>query len=346
MYVTRENHSMEVEPMRADAMRAALPLAGLGLLGVLASPGSSEEGSQNPVRLGLVGLDTSHVVVFTAAFNDPANADHVPGVKVVAAYKGGSRDIESSWSRVEGYAQELHEKWGVELVDSIEELCTKVDGVLIESVDGRPHLDQARPVIAAGLPFFVDKPVAGTLADGIEMARLAQEKSVPWFGGSSLRWYAGVREAVDPETVGEIIGCDAYSPCTTEPHHPDLFWYGTHGVSILYAAMGRGCKTVTRIATADTDVVVGVWGDGRIGTYRGTRSGAHDYGATVFGTKAVATARGVSYRGLLEQIVRFFQTKEPPVPAEELLEELAFMEAADRSKAQGGVAVEVAEIKL
>lgn len=332
--------------MRPDTMRTALPLASLGLLGVLASPGSSEEGGQDAIRLGLVGLDTSHVIAFTSAFNDPANADHIPGVRVVAAYKGGSRDIESSWSRVEGYAQELRDKWGVELVDSIEELCTKVDGVLIESVDGRPHLAQAKPVIAAGLPFFVDKPVAGTLADGIEMARLAKEKGVPWFGGSSLRWFASVREAIDPEIVGEIIGCDAFSPCSTEPHHPDLFWYGTHGVSILYAAMGRGCKAVSRTATADTDLVVGVWGDGRIGTYRGTRSGAHDYGATVFGTKAVATARGVSYRGLLEQIVRFFQTKQPPVAAEELLEELAFMEAADRSKAQGGAVVAVEEIRL
>jgi len=119
------------------------------------------------LRLGLIGLDTSHVTAFTEILNNPAAKGHVPGARVVAAFKGGSPDIESSWSRVEEYTKELTTKHGVKVYDSIPELCRNVDAVLVESVDGRPHLAQARAVIAAGKPLYIDKPLAGTLKDGV-----------------------------------------------------------------------------------------------------------------------------------------------------------------------------------
>ncbi|MGQ9732131.1 MAG: Gfo/Idh/MocA family protein [Candidatus Zipacnadales bacterium] len=301
---------------------------------------------REPLRLGLVGLDTSHVIAFTAMLNNPNHPEYVPGARVVAGFKGGSPDLPSSADRLEGYTQQLQNEFGVEIVDSIPALCEKVDGVLITSVDGRPKLEQARQVIAAGKPMFIDKPVAGTFEEVLEIARLAKAANVPWFGGSSLRWYSGVREAIDPQTVGDILGCDAYSPCSLEPHHPDLFWYGVHGVEILYAAMGRGCQTVQRASSKGMDVVVGVWEDGRIGTFRGTRTGKQDYGAIVFGTKAITTAQGHSYKGLVEQIVRFMQTKEPPMDPAEIVEMYAFMQAADESKRQGGIPVPMPEFTL
>jgi len=298
------------------------------------------------IRIGMIGLDTSHVVAFTAMLNDPSHADHVPGARVVAGLKGGSPDLEASWSRVEKYTAELRDKWGVKIVDSIPELCKMVDAVMIESVDGRPHLQQAKPVIEAGHPFFIDKPMAGSLADAIEIARLARKSNVPWFSSSSTRFADPICKAMDPELVGKILACDAYSPCSMEPHHPDLFWYGIHGVEILYTAMGPGCVSVSRVSTPDMDLVVGRWKDGRVGTFRGMRTGPHKYGCTVFGQKAVVTGEGHSYRGLVEEIVKFFRTKKPPVPPEETLELLAFMEAADKSKEEGGAPVPVPEISL
>jgi hypothetical protein len=298
------------------------------------------------VRLGLIGLDTSHVIAFTSMLNNPNHPEHVPGAKVVAGFKGGSEDIPSSWNRVEEYTKQLQEQFGVEIVDSIPALCEKVDGVLITSVDGRPHLEQAKQVIAAGKPFFVDKPVAGSFEDCLQIARLAKQANVPWFGGSSLRWWSGVREALNPEVVGDILGCDAFSPCSLEAHHMDLAWYGVHGIEILYAAMGRGCQTVQRASTTGADVVIGVWADGRVGTFRGTRTGLHDYGGTFFGTKAIATAKGHSYKGLVEQIVLFMQTKKPPMDPAEIVEEYGFMQAADESKKQGGAPVPVPEFSL
>src|SRR5689334_4933940 len=101
------------------------------------------------LRLGLIGLDTSHVTAFTETLNNPKARDHVPGARVVAAFKGGSTDIPSSIGKVEEYTATLRDKYGVKIYDTIEQVCAEVDAVLIESVDGRPHLEQARIVIAA-----------------------------------------------------------------------------------------------------------------------------------------------------------------------------------------------------
>jgi hypothetical protein len=269
----------------------------------------------------------------------------VRGARVVAAFKGGSPDVESSATRIDKFTAELRDKWNVELVSSIEELCQKVDAVLLESVDGRPHLAQVRPVFAARKPVFIDKPFAGNLKDAKEIVRLARESGTPFFSSSSLRFIAEFQAARKSPEIGEIVGAVAWSPAPTEAHHPDLFWYGIHGVETLYTLMGTGCESVTRTFTNGTDVVTGRWKDGRIGTFRGLRDGAKPYGAMVFGSKAVqAIQPKVDYRGLIVEIVKFFQTGVPPVSPEETLEIMAFMEAADLSKVRSGAAVSISEL--
>ena len=304
--------------------------------------------AQEPViRVGIIGLDTSHVTAFTALLNDPANPNHVPGARVVAAYKGGSPDVESSASRLERFTSELKTKWNVEIVDSIEELCRKVDAVLLESVDGRPHLAQVRPVFAAKKRVFIDKPLTASYRDAREIVRLSKESGTPFFSTSSLRFVTEVQQLKTNEKLGRMLGAFTFSPSPTEPHHPDLFWYGIHGVEMLFTLMGTGCESVTRVHTAGADVVVGQWKDGRTGTFRGIRDGKQDYGAIAFGSQAVLPTNvpmKVDYRGLVVEIVKFFQTGVPPVSPEETLEVMAFMEAADLSKAQSGRPVKLNEV--
>ncbi|HUY88083.1 MAG TPA: Gfo/Idh/MocA family oxidoreductase [Pirellulales bacterium] len=303
------------------------------------------EDSKPPLRVGIIGLDTSHVVAFTSVLNDPKSEGDLAGVKVVAAYPGGSQDIPSSRDRVGMYANELREKFGVEIVDSIEALLPKVDAVLLESVDGRPHLEQAKPVFAAGKRLFIDKPCAGSLADAIEIFRLSKASGVPCFSSSSLRFSPGIIGMRNNDKIGDVLGCDAYSPCSLEEHHPDLYWYGIHGVETLYTIMGPGCKSVVRTQTKDTEFATGVWADGRIGTFRGMRSGKHDYGALVFGSKGIAPSGGYGgYKPLVVEIAKFFKGGEPPVSAEETIEIMAFMEAADESKRQGGKPVTIESV--
>ena len=277
-------------------------------------------------RLGIIGTDTSHVVEFTRILNDATAADHISGARVVAAYKGGSADIESSKSRVDSYAEQIGSKYGVEIVPDIQTLLGKVDGVLLESLDGRPHLAQARPVIAARKPLFIDKPLAATLEDAREIARLAKEAGVPWFSSSTLRFSDMVAGLKFPDTVGAIT----WGPGPFEPHHPlDLAWYAIHPIEMLYTLMGTGCESVTRIAGQDAGVV------------RANRPG-NDYGAEVFRPKETVASRpqgAGGYRPLVVEIVKFFQTGKPPVANEETLEIFSFMDAAQRSKEQGGIPV-------
>jgi len=297
---------------------------------------------QKVFRIGMIGLDTSHVIGFTKLINDRVE-DY--GCKVVVGYPGGSPDVASSASRVKGFTEQLRDKFGVEIVDTIEELCGKVDGVMLESVDGRPHLKQARPVIKAGLPLFVDKPMAGSLADVIEIFRLAEENNVPCWSSSSLRFSPGVVDAGDDPNIGGVLGCSTYGPCSLESHHPDLYWYGVHGVEMLFTIMGPGCQTVTRTQTDGYEFVVGVWQGGKIGTFRGLRKGKSGYGATIFGAKSIVPAgRYAGYGPMIDEVVKFFKTGSIPVPAQETIEIFAFMSAADESKAKGGAAISIREM--
>ena len=312
------------------------------LLAISAAICSAQEAPTKVFRLGIIGLDTSHVPAFTGLLNNPKNGY---SCRVVAGYPGGSPDVESSWSRVEKYTAQLRDEFGVEIVDSIETLCTKVDGVLLESVDGRPHLAQATPVIAAKKPLFIDKPMAGSLTDVIAIFELAKKNNVPCWSSSSLRFGPGVYGMRDNSELGKVIGCDAFGPCSLEPHHPDLYWYGIHGVEILFTIMGPGCQSVRRVQTDSVEHVVGVWRDGRVGTFRGIKSGKGDYGAMVYGAKKVMPSGGYSgYGDLVKEIVKFFETGKSPIPAEETIEIFAFMTAADVSKTQGGTAVSIASV--
>jgi hypothetical protein len=289
------------------------------------------------IRVGIIGTDTSHVPAFTQLLNgDPASPDHIAGARVLAAYKGGSPDVESSAGRVDQYAEQIHSKFGVEIVPDIPTLLSKVDVVLLTSVDGRTHLEQARLVIAAHKPLFIDKPLASTLADALEIARLAKAANVAWFSASSLRFGEIAQEAAK---VTGIRGAITFGPSPFEPHHAlDLSWYGIHAVELLFTIMGPGCQSVTRVASADSDAIACRWKDGRIGEVRGIRPYSQ-YGAVLFREKDVVEIEpqtAGSYRPLLVEIVKFFQTGKPPFPNEETLEIFAFMDAAQRSKQQGG----------
>jgi predicted dehydrogenase len=291
----------------------------------------------------MIGLDTSHVPAFAKIFNSPKATGDLAGIKVVAGYPGGT-DIPASRDRVKGFTEQLR-GMGIEIVDTIPQLLEKVDVVLLESVDGRIHLQEAIPVIKAGKPLFIDKPAAGSLADAVAIYELAKKHSVPCFSSSSLRFAPGIQELLKNEKLGAIVGAVTWGSCSYQEGTPDMFFYGIHGIEPLYALMGTGCETVTRIQTKDTDLVSGIWKDGRVGTYRGIRANKADFGAIAFGSKGIVqSGREGGYEELCREIGRFFKTGKSPVPAEETIEVFAFMEAADESKRQGGAPVSLSNV--
>ncbi|MBC8153025.1 MAG: Gfo/Idh/MocA family oxidoreductase [Bacteroidetes bacterium] len=315
----------------------ALAAGAASLVPFFPAYGLSKRSVATGKRVGIIGLDTSHSVAFTNELNNAAPNPDWLGYRVVAAYPKGSNDIESSVKRIPGYTDEV-KKMGVQIVGSVGELLATVDVVLLETNDGRLHREQALTVLAAGKPVFIDKPLAASLADIVLIMEAARKRNVPIFSASSVRYMAGIA-GVDK---AQVVGADTYSPAVLEKTHPDLFWYGIHGVEALFAVMGTGCQRVVRLNTPNTDIVTGTWADGRVGTFRGTRTGKHTYGGTVFtngGTLSLGPYGG--YNPLLKEIVRFFETGVSPVSLNETLEIYAFMEAADESKRKGGASVRI-----
>ena len=325
-------HSQASTPRRAVIMRVCLASVAAAFSLLTAAAGNALAGEKpTPLKVGIIGLDTSHVVAFTNIINN-GNEGPLENVRVVAAYPGGSPDLPISANRLEGFTNTLREKHNVKIVDSIDALLQRVDAVLLESVDGRVHLEQAKPVFAAGKPVFIDKPVAASLADTIAIFELAKKHNVPCFSSSSLRFNDRLRSlSRDPE-IGEIKQCDAAGGISPLKGHPELFFYGIHGIEMLFTVMGPGCEEVTW----KDGVVRGVWQDGRIGTFRKGK-----YGVKVTGTKGNAESGGGSYGPLVQEICTFFRTGKPPVPAEETINLVAFMVAAEESKNQGGKAVSI-----
>ncbi len=318
-------------------MRVLKFVFGVGLLSISLGVHAKE------LRAGIIGLDTSHVLAFTKELNADQPKPQYAGVRVTVAYPQGSRDIESSTKRVPGYVEKI-KAMGVEIVDSIDEMLKKCDVVFLESNDGRVHLEQAIPVFKAGKPVFIDKPVAGTLAQCVAIYDAAAHYKVPMFSASSLRYTAKMNE-IAAGKFGPVKGASTYGPCSLEATHPDLFWYGVHGVEQLFALMGPGCASLVRVSTPATDVVTGVWSDGRIGTFRGNRNCKSSFGGSAFFDKSVQNID--DYKGygmLLEEIVKFFKGGKTPISAEETIAIFAFMEAADASKRQGGVSIKIADV--
>lgn len=293
--------------------------------------------SQKVIRLGLIGLDTSHSTAFVELINNESPKPEYSGFKVVAAYPYGSKTIESSAKRIPEYT-EIVKKHGVKITSSIAEMLKQVDCVLLETNDGTLHLEQATEVIKSGKSLFIDKPVASTLPQVLAIYKLAEKYNVPVYSSSALRYSPKnqeLRAGSSPE--GKVIGADCYSICKNEPSHAGFYWYGIHGIEILFTVMKTGCISVSCVSTEGSDVVVGLWKDGRIGTFRGLRKGPQPYGGTAICEKKIVVAGGYEgYEGLLQSILTFFKTKVSPVDKTETLEIYTFMEAANESIRQGG----------
>ncbi len=273
----------------------------------------------------MIGLDTSHVIAFTDIFQDHEGHTDLAEIEIVAGFPAGS-DLPLSRDRVADYSAQLSKK-GVEIVDSIPALLSRVDAVMLESVDGNVHLEQVIPVFESGLPVFIDKPLAGSLADAIEIQRLAATHKVPCFSSSSIRFSPTLNSLCNDPAIGEIIGAVTWGPCHTHENIPDLFFYGIHGIEGLFTLMGRGYESVQRTSSDQMEVVVGTWSDGRIGTYHGIRTAKATFGATVFGSEQIVSVEiEIPYRELCIEIAKFFKTGIAPVSLDETIEIFTFMQ--------------------
>jgi len=295
------------------------------------------------MKIGIVGLDTSHCEAFVSTLNYPDGPHHVPGARVVGAYPGGSELCAVSRDRLGKFTEAIHERHGIALYDSIEELGEVVDAFVLHSVDGRQHLEQFCIMARFGKPVFIDKPLACCFDDARQIAALALESNVPCMSASSIRFSAGIRSLTGPED--EVGSCEAFGTMPIMDDYPTYFWYGVHGADVLFSYLGKGCRTVQALHSDQMDLLIGTWDDGRIGTVRGMRFTQYHFGCSVFTSKdtrhGLAANEPPAHCLLLKEVVRFFETGSSPVDVEETVEVMAFLDAAGQSLAGGGKIVEL-----
>jgi hypothetical protein len=295
------------------------------------------------IRIGLVDFDTSHVEAFTQRFNhlDAPASEWVEGAQVVAGCPGDSRVMPE---RIPGYTERLR-NYGIELVERPEDLFGKIDAVMIESQQGARHLERARPFLEAGLPTFVDKPFAQTVEEAEAMIALARRHNAPLLSCSALRYDPNVTQALERQAErGRLLSADVWGACALHPGNPGLLHYGIHGVEILYALLGPGCRQVQTLRNEADEVETALWANDHFSTLRGIRAGQYGFGFVAHyerGNLPYVIEGAAYYRELLKTFVRMCETRTPPLDYEVMLEIMRFIHAADTSADRDGEPVKL-----
>jgi len=259
--------------------------------------------------------------------------------------------FDLSWSRVAGYTDELRDQFGVQIIDSPEEVAAAVDLVMITSLDGRVHLEQFQRILPFQRPTFIDKPLAVSSSDAQKILQLARDAKVAVMSCSTMR-YADPLVTELRTNPGDIIGCDVFGLLAEQPTQRDLFFYGIHSVEIVVTVMEVGCREVRAVRTDQADLVTIVYGDGRLASIRGLRRGESRFGMTLHRESAdhvfVDLDRDGSakprYVGLVEAILRSLPHGRSDVPETETMEIMRMLEAAVSSRRDGGKPVRLAEV--
>lgn len=293
------------------------------------------------LQLGMIGLDTSHCQAFVQLLNNPDNQFHIPGCKIVKAFPGGSDAFSLSKNRVGQFTEELR-AMNIEIVDSIDALAG-LDGYFLESVDGNQHLEQFKILAKFGKPVFIDKPLACSYADAKAIADIAKVGKVPVVTASAIRYANGIANLLDADE--KVESCEAFGPMALLEDYRDYFWYGIHSAEVLFSFMGRGCVGVQTFNSDKIDVIVGTWNDGRIGTLRGNRTGANNFGCVLTTSKTTkagfANADVPYYALMLKKVIPFFQNGIAPINFDESLEIIAFLDAASESRSNDGKYIKI-----
>lgn len=228
------------------------------------------------------------------------------------------------------------------VVDHPEEVIGKVDAVIIATDDGDDHVRRARPFIEAGLPVFVDKPLATNTGD---LRQFIQWKT----DGRALLSTSGMRYAPEMrlsesqrEMLGEFRWVTSFTCKTWER-------YGIHALEAVYPLVGTGFVSVLTLHQDGSDVVHVRHESGCQVTLAAIHDAYGSFGAVhLYGTKGqLALSLKDTYSAFRAQLLAFVEmvrTGEPPFFFQQTVELMAIIIAGIRSREQGGAVIFVRDI--
>jgi len=286
------------------------------------------------IKISVIGLDTSHSVVFPQLMQAPdcPKNTRVPGMKAISCLR-----FETPFQNKEGLdkRQKQLEQWGVKVTENIDEALAGCDAIMLEINDGSFHLEYFKKVAALGKPVFLDKPLAMTTADGRAIIELMRRHKTTVWSGSSIPFCPPLAKVV--KDAGNIQRAHVFGALGRAPAGDSLVWYGVHSFETLQRIMGRGAVKVRAIESPVSIIAAVEFSDGREGVVELTPK-VWSYGGVVSGMvneKMVTTPfvlnASRSYRDILRLLKAFFMGGQPPVDMETTFEGLAIMCAARES---------------
>ncbi len=288
----------------------------------------------SPIRVAVIGLDTSHAVEFTKLIKEPECAAFAAfhNLSVVSCLR-----FLTPFQSEEGLDEReaMMKGWGVNVTRDFNEAVAECDAIMLEINDPAYHLEYFEKCVGLGKPIFLDKPMADTAANGRKVYDLAKKHKARVYSASSLR-HTGALAASRSDVV-ETEYASIYGALGTAPAGSSIVWYGVHAFEMLEFAMGRGAESVR--ASADDAGVVAVveYPGGRRGVVE-LVTGSYLYGGTLrTNEKAIPYCVDANrlYADQVRVIAAFFSGVDPECTLEDTLEVMRMLDAAQRSVDSG-----------
>ncbi|ALC86470.1 hypothetical protein AM499_11995 [Bacillus sp. FJAT-22090] len=286
------------------------------------------------MNIGLIGLDTSHSEIFTRLLNDSSDPHHVKGARITHAIPTFSKDLPISADRFPQYFELVTTKYGVVPVDDVDEFMNLVDAVIIGTVDGRNHLDWFKKVVGYGKPVFIDKPIVMSSTEMEEVIKLSKEFNTHVMSSSSLRFSESVMKVA---TNKDILSGYFFGPTPLQAQMPGYFWYGIHLVEMVVTLFGTAVEDMELKFLPDCEQLHLTFSNGNHVIIRGENSWHNRFGAVLHSKEHVYTLKlweeeKPYYAGLLEHVIKFFETGVTSVPLEETAEIIHIIERINQLK--------------
>jgi predicted dehydrogenase len=256
----------------------------------------------------------------------------LPGVSIVKVW-------DENAERAKEFASTFHVP---HVAKNLSDMLEGVDGVLLADTngDGSDHLRLAKPFIEKGIPIFIDKPLASTLADAREIIDLATKTGTPIMSSSVLRYVKGVETAnARRQQIGDITGIVAVGA-----GNPVI--YGVHVAELIATLAGPNPQYVQNIGDELKDVIKIHYQNGLDAIAVIIHDTKTPYTATLYGKDGSLSTGEIdrtayqygAYRSM-QHVVEMFRTRKPPIPYSETLGVMRILFAAFASREQGGTKV-------
>jgi len=303
---------------------AALSTIAFSAPSIVSAMTADPENKLKPIRIGIIGAENSH----TAGFGKMFNIDHkFPGVEVTHL-----------WGETGEFARKAAEAGKIpNIVKEQEEMLGKIDALIVDHRHAKYHLEAAQPFVKAGIPTFVDKPFCYRVEEGKAFLELARKMGTPVTSFSSIaQSYATYDIKQQLESMGEINHVVRYGPVDLDSEYGGVFFYGVHILQPLMVMFGEDIQRVKITRDGKKGSAGLVFRSGLYATlmFKNVSYGWETFVETKKGLVELKSRVPESEPGkMYVDIVEMFRTRVEPRSHQSILNEVAVLEALERSAA-------------